>query len=150
MTACLFTLGLTLSTLGDGKLGIIMAILCVCGNVAFFSVGIGPVCWVVSSEIFPLKLRAQASAIGAVGSRVSSGLVSMSFLSVSRAITVGGTFFVFAALSSLSIAFVYKCVPETKGKSLEQIEMLFQNERAWEGDEVELEDMQHLMQSSES
>ncbi|KAL2464831.1 putative polyol transporter 4 [Forsythia ovata] len=150
MTACLFTLGLTLSTLGDGKLGIIMAILCVCGNVAFFSVGIGPVCWVVSSEIFPLKLRAQASAIGAVGSRVSSGLVAMSFLSVSRAITVGGTFFVFAALSSLSIAFVYKCVPETKGKSLEQIEMLFQNERAWEGDEVELEDMQHLMQSSES
>ncbi|KAL2475411.1 putative polyol transporter 4 [Abeliophyllum distichum] len=127
MTACLFTLGLTLSTLGDG-----------------------PVCWVVSSEIFPLKLRAQASAIGAVGSRVSSGLVAMSFLSVSRAITVGGTFFVFAALSSLSIAFVYKCVPETKGKSLEQIEMLFQNERAWEGGEVELEDMQHLMKSSES
>ncbi|CAI9783845.1 unnamed protein product [Fraxinus pennsylvanica] len=152
MTACLFTLGLTLSTLGDGKLGIGMAIVCVCGNVAFFSVGIGPVCWVVSSEIFPLKLRAQASAIGAVGSRVSSGLVAMSFLSVCRAITVGGTFFVFAAISALSVAFVYKCVPETKGKSLEQIEMLFQNDRAWEGNEVELEDMEHkhLMQSSES
>lgn len=123
-----------------------------CGNVAFFSVGIGPVCWVVSSEIFPLKLRAQASAIGAVGSRVSSGLVAMSFLSVCRAITVGGTFFVFAAISTLSVAFVYKCIPETKGKSLEQIEMLFQNDKAWEGGEVELEDMEHkhLMQSSES
>lgn len=152
MTACLFTLGLTLSTLGDGKLGIGMAIVCVCGTVAFFSVGIGPVCWVVSSEIFPLKLRAQASAIGAVGSRVSSGLVAMSFLSVCRAITVGGTFFVFAAISTLSVAFVYKCIPETKGKSLEQIEMLFQNDKAWEGGEVELEDMEHkhLMQSSES
>ncbi|KAK9267263.1 hypothetical protein L1049_009685 [Liquidambar formosana] len=146
MTICLFGLGLTLSLLGDERLGIILAILSVCGNVAFFSIGIGPVCWVMSSEIFPLRLRAQASALGAVGSRVSSGLVAMSFLSVSRAITVGGTFFVFSAISALSIAFVYACVPETKGKSLEQIEMLFQNEREWQGGELELGDVEHLVQ----
>ncbi|KAG8385596.1 hypothetical protein BUALT_Bualt03G0061600 [Buddleja alternifolia] len=146
MTVCLLTLGLTLSLLGDSKYGIGLAILCVCGNVAFFSVGIGPVCWVVSSEIFPLRLRAQASAMGAVGSRVSSGLVAMSFLSVTRAITVGGTFLVFAAVSALSVVFVYKCVPETKGKSLEQIEMLFQNDRHWREGEVEIEDVKHLME----
>lgn len=146
MTLCLFTLGLTLSVLGNSPVGIKLAILSVCGNVAFFSVGIGPVCWVMTSEIFPLRLRAQASAIGAVGSRVSSGVVAMSFLSVTRAITVGGTFFVFAAISALSVAFVYKCVPETKGKSLEQIEMLFQNESEWRGGELELEDEEHLVQ----
>ncbi|KAJ0082546.1 hypothetical protein Patl1_10804 [Pistacia atlantica] len=109
-------------------LGIGLAILSVCGNVAFFSIGIGPICWVLSSEVFPLRLRAQASALGAVGSRVSSGVIAMTFLSVSHAITVGGTFCVFALISALYVAFVYKCVPETKGKSLEQIEMLFQNE----------------------
>ncbi|KAG6419097.1 hypothetical protein SASPL_121306 [Salvia splendens] len=113
---------------------------CVCGNVAFFSVGIGPICWVVSSEIFPLKLRAQASAIGSVGSRVSSSIIAMSFLSVNR------TFLVFAAISALSVVFVYKYVPETKGKSLEQIELLFQNDSYWEDGEVELQDVQHLIQ----
>lgn len=145
MTFCLFSLGLTLSLLENNSVGIRLAILCVCGNVAFFSIGIGPICWVLSSEIFPLRLRAQASGIGAVGSRVSSGLIAMSFLSVSHAITVGGTFFVFAAISALSVGFIYKCVPETKGKSLEQIEMLFQNDGRLQVGELELEDV-HLVQ----
>ncbi|PSS24657.1 Polyol transporter like [Actinidia chinensis var. chinensis] len=142
MTTCLFGLGLTLSLLGNGPVGVKLAILSVCGNVAFFSVGLGPVCWVLSSEIFPLRLRAQASALGAVGSRVSSGLIAMSFLSVSRAITVAGTFFVFAAISCLAVVFVSKCVPETKGKSLEQIEMMFQSQ----GGELELGDAELLVQ----
>ncbi|KAF9608359.1 hypothetical protein IFM89_009478 [Coptis chinensis] len=145
MTTCLFILALSLSVLG-GKAGITMAILAVCGNVAFFSVGIGPVCWVVTSEIFPLKLRAQASAVGAVGNRVCSGLVAMSFLSVTRAITVGGTFFIFSAVSALSVAFVHFFVPETKGKSLEQIELLFQKNVDWQKSEVELGDVEQLVQ----
>ncbi|KAK2985507.1 hypothetical protein RJ640_008680 [Escallonia rubra] len=146
MTICLFSLGLSLSLLKEGPLGIALALLSVCGNVAFFSVGIGPVCWVLTSEIFPLRLRAQASALGAVGNRVCSGVIAMSFLSVSRAITVAGTFFIFSAISALSVAFVYKFVPETKGKSLEQIELLFQNEHGWKGSEVELGDVEHLVQ----
>ena len=59
---------------------------------------------------------------------------------------VGGTFFVFAAISALSVAFVYKCVPKTKGKSLEQIEKLFQTDKHWKGGEVELGDVEHLVQ----
>ncbi|KAK4589986.1 hypothetical protein RGQ29_020527 [Quercus rubra] len=146
MTTCLIGLSLTLTFMGKEKIGIGLAILAVCGNVAFFSVGIGPICWVMSSEIFPLRLRAQASALGAVGSRVSSGAVAMSFLSVSRAITVGGTFFVFAVFSAFSVAFVHTCVPETKGKTLEQIEMIFQNEGEWNRQELEMGDIQQLVQ----
>ncbi|XP_050369736.1 probable polyol transporter 4 [Argentina anserina] len=146
MTICLLGLSLALAFLGNGKLGIGLSILAVCGNVAFFSVGIGPVCWVLSSEIFPLRLRAQASALGAVGSRVSSGVITMSFLSVSQAITVAGTFFIFAVISALSVAFVHTCVPETKGKSLEEIEMVFHYEEEWQGSEVEMGDAQRLMQ----
>lgn len=127
MTLCLFTLGISLSFPGEGSVGIALAILSVCANVAFFSVGIGPVCWVLTSEIFPLRLRAQASALGGVCSRVCSGLIAMSFLSISHAITTAGTFLVFSLLSAISVAFVYKMVPETKDKSLEQIELLFQN-----------------------
>eukprot|EP00257_Ricinus_communis_P016413 XP_015574580.1 probable polyol transporter 4 isoform X2 [Ricinus communis] len=146
MSTSLLVLSVSLLFMGDGKFGIGLAMLSVCANVAFFSIGLGPVCWVMSSEIFPLRLRAQASALGAVGSRVSSGVVTMSFLSVSRAITVGGTFFVFSVISALSVVFVHKCIPETKGKSLEQIEMMFQNEGEWQGGEVELGDVERLVQ----
>ncbi|KAK5836979.1 hypothetical protein PVK06_012785 [Gossypium arboreum] len=148
MTVCLLTLSLTLGFLGHGQLGIALAVLCVCGNVAFFSVGMGPICWILTSEIFPLRLRAQASALGAVGNRVCSGLVAMSFLSLSRTITVGGTFLLFALLSALSVLFAYKCVPETKGKSLEQIELLFDNHNEWQGSEVEMGDSEHLVQKA--
>ena len=87
-------------------------------------------------------MRAQASSLGAVGNRVCSGLVAMSFLSVSRAISVAGAFFVFAAISSLAIVFVYMLVPETKGKSLEQIEIMFKNEHERQGSEMELGDVE--------
>lgn len=147
MTACLFGLAFALTFLGEGSFGISLAILFICGNVAFFSVGLGPVCWVLTSEIFPLKFRAQASALGAVGNRICSGLVAMSFLSVSRAITVGGTFFIFSAISALAVAFTYTLVPETKGKSLEQIELLFQNghDTIPKG-EPHIRDVEHLVQ----
>lgn len=153
MTICLFLLGVALTLqnhavgLMSPRVGIDLAIFAVCGNVAFFSIGMGPICWVLSSEVFPLRLRAQGSALGQVGGRVSSGLVSMSFLSMARAISVAGMFFVFAAISTISVLFVYFCVPETKGKTLEQIEMMFESGDEWGGGEIELEDTQHLIPS---
>ncbi|KAK0589411.1 hypothetical protein LWI29_013894 [Acer saccharum] len=145
MTVCLFSLALGQTLLGKGELGIALTILSVCGNVAFFSVGLGPVCWVLTSEIFPLRLRAQAAALGAVGNRVCSGLVAMTFLSVSHKITVGGTFFIFSFISAFAVLFVYKLVPETKGKSLEQIELLFKSELDWQESEIELGDAEQLV-----
>nr|XP_023891746.1 probable polyol transporter 4 isoform X1 [Quercus suber] len=149
MTICLFSLGLSLSLLGQGQVGIALSILSVCGNVAFFSVGIGPICWVLTTEIFPLRLRSQAAALGAVGNRVCSGVVAMSFLSVSRAISVAGVFFIFSAISSLAVLFVYTCVPETKGKSLEQIELLFKDKHEWQVSEVEMGDAENLVQKEQ-
>ncbi|KAL3714903.1 hypothetical protein ACJRO7_006754 [Eucalyptus globulus] len=144
MTICLFSVGVSLSLLKGGVAGAAsgLAVLSVCGTLAFFSIGIAPICWVLTSEIFPLRYRAQAVALGAAANRVCSGLVSMSFLSVSRTITVAGTFFVFATMSALSVAFVHLVVPETKGKSLEQIESLFQDHCSWKGGYVEIEDVE--------
>ncbi|GLT86928.1 hypothetical protein SLE2022_050350 [Rubroshorea leprosula] len=146
MTICLFSLGISLALLGNGQFKIALAILSVCGNVAFFSVGMGPVCWVLISEIYPLRFRAQASALASVGNRVCSGIVSMSFLSISQKITFGGTFIIFSALSALSVLFVHTHVPETKGKSLEQIELLFQDQPEWQVSEMEMRDTEHLVQ----
>nr|DAD39295.1 TPA_asm: hypothetical protein HUJ06_013618 [Nelumbo nucifera] len=69
----------------------------------------------------------------------------MSFLSVSSAIIVVGTFFIFSMISALFVVFAYKFVLETKGKSLEEIELLFQNEGESKVGEVELRDAEHLV-----
>ncbi|KAL5730222.1 putative polyol transporter 4 [Ranunculus cassubicifolius] len=145
MSTCLFGLVLTLTFFAQQTFGVVLAILFVCGNVAFFSVGIGPICWVVTSEIFPLRVRAQASALGSVFNRVCSGVIAMSFLSACRAISVAGTFFIFTLLAAISAVFVHIYVPETKGKSLEEIEMMFQEGEEWKRREVEFTDVQHLV-----
>uniref|UniRef100_A0ACD5XAV3 Uncharacterized protein n=1 Tax=Avena sativa TaxID=4498 RepID=A0ACD5XAV3_AVESA len=149
LTVCLVLLAATLWLLAHGAvpkaLGVAVAVVAVCGDVAFFSVGIGPVCWVTSSEIFPLRLRSQAAALGAAVNRVTSGTVAMSFLSVSRALSVAGAFSVFAAISALSVVFVHKLVPETKGKTLEEIELLFGDGEGESLGEVELGDAEHLV-----
>ncbi|KAF2530903.1 hypothetical protein F2Q70_00032619 [Brassica cretica] len=79
MTLCLCNLSIiTLTFLGQETLGITSDLLFLCENVAFFPIGMGHVCCVLASEIFPLRLQAKAS--GAWGG-VCSGLVAMSFLS---------------------------------------------------------------------
>jgi sugar porter (SP) family MFS transporter len=152
MTVCLAVLSAVLFLLAHGWVprgaGIAVAILTVCGDVAFFSVGIGPICWVMSSEIFPLRLRGQAAALGAAANRVTSGAVAMSFLSICRAISVAGAFSAFAVISALSVVFVHKFVPETSGKTLEQIELLFGG-GGGDGEgrgELELGDVEQLVQ----
>nr|POE59987.1 putative polyol transporter 6 [Quercus suber] len=66
--------------------------------VGLHSLGLGPVTWVYSSEIFPLKLRAQGASIGVAISRGMNATISMSFISVYKAITIGRTFFMFAGI----------------------------------------------------
>ncbi|KAL3725830.1 hypothetical protein ACJRO7_030806 [Eucalyptus globulus] len=104
---------------------LVLSIVATYAYAAFFSVGMAPVTWVYSSEIFPLKLRAQGMGISVAVNRLMNSVVSTSFLSISKAITIGGSFFMFAGMSVLALAFFYFFLPETKGKSLEEIEMLF-------------------------
>ncbi|KDP27565.1 hypothetical protein JCGZ_20028 [Jatropha curcas] len=93
--------------------------------VAFFNIGLAPVTWVYSSEIFPLKLRAQGYSIGVAVNRLMNATISMSFISLYKAITIGGTFFLFAGVAVLGWFFFYFLFPETKGRSLEEMELLF-------------------------
>ncbi|KAK7264231.1 hypothetical protein RJT34_31837 [Clitoria ternatea] len=104
-----------------------LSIASVLGYVGTFSIGSGPITWVYSSEIFPLRLRAQGVAIGAMVNRVTSGVISMTFLSLSNAITIGGAFFLFAGIAVAAWLFHYTLLPETRGKTLEEIEESFGN-----------------------
>ncbi|RDX95595.1 Polyol transporter 5, partial [Mucuna pruriens] len=131
MAVSLFVLGLgcTLTTFSDNKDGWVIAlcVVAVCATVSFFSIGLGPTTWVYSSEIFPLRLRAQGSSLAISVNRLVSGIVSMTFLSVSEVITFGGMFFVLGGVMVCATIFFYYFLPETKGKSLEEIEALFED-----------------------
>ncbi|KAL6270153.1 hypothetical protein ACE6H2_027064 [Prunus campanulata] len=100
-------------------------------NVAFFSIGLGPITWVYSSEIFPLTLRAQGVSMGVAVNRLTSGAISMSFLSLYKAITIGGAFFLYAGIAAVSWVFFYTMLPETRGRTLEDMEVLFGKYHRW-------------------
>ena len=133
MIASLATLAISLTVIDQSHKKVIwavgLAISTVLSYVAFFSIGMGPITWVYSSEILPLKLRAQGASIGVMVNRVTSGVVSMTFLSLSKAITIGGSFFLYASIASVAWVFFYTCLPETQGKTLEEMGALFGNFR---------------------
>ncbi|CAL5093362.1 unnamed protein product [Urochloa decumbens] len=93
--------------------------------VVAFSVGLGPLAWVYSSEILPLRLRGQGAGLGTAMNRIMSGVVTMTFISLYQGITMAGAFYLYAAIAAASFVFVYTCLPETRGRSLEDMEELF-------------------------
>jgi sugar porter (SP) family MFS transporter len=131
MIASLATLsiGLTIIDHSDRKMTwlVVLCSLSVLSSVATFSIGMGPITWVYSSEIFPLKLRAQGTSIGVAVNRGTSGVISMTFLSLSKAITIGGAFFLYTGIAIIAWLFFYTMLPETQGRTLEDMEGLFGN-----------------------
>ncbi len=101
-----------------------------CLFMGFFSVGMGAITFVVASEIFPLPVRGKAMALAVFTNRLLSGVVALTFLSLVDAISYASTFWLFAAFSFVSTIFYGLLLPETKGKTLEEISLLFEKESA--------------------
>ncbi|MED6204143.1 Polyol transporter 5 [Stylosanthes scabra] len=76
------------------------------------------------------KLMWAGAAMGVVVNRVTSGVISMTFLSLSKAISIGGAFFLFGGIATVGWIFFYTFLPETRGKSLEDMEGSFGKFRA--------------------
>jgi MFS family permease len=100
-----------------------VALCAVAVYVGFFAIGLGPVFWLLISEIFPLALRGRAMSAATVANWGFNAIVSATFLDLVGAVTTAGAFLVYAILSFFALAFVVAMVPETKGISLEQIEV---------------------------
>jgi len=90
--------------------------------VASFGVGLGPGVWVVISELFPTRIRGRAMSIATVSLWLACILVTATFLSLVEAIGSTGAFWLYAATSVLNFLFIWRVMPETKGRSLEEIE----------------------------
>jgi sugar porter (SP) family MFS transporter len=90
-----------------------------------FAFSLGPVVWTVINEIFPGRIRGRAVAICTAVNWGAAFLVSQFFLSLVDEIGGAMTFWLFALLSVVGWIWVYVCVPETKGQSLEQIQQIW-------------------------
>lgn len=98
--------------------------------VGFNQASVGLVCWVILAELFPLRVRGFAIGLCVFWNWTANAVISGFFPSVVAAIGVNGTFLAFAALNVLSWLFVRFVLPETRDRSLEQLEEDFRAARA--------------------
>jgi sugar porter (SP) family MFS transporter len=122
MALSLFALGLAFSLPQlSGALGWI-AVASLMAYVGSFAVGLGPVFWLVLSEIYPLRIRGRAMSVGTLANWSANLVVAASFLTLTQVLGKPATFWSYAVVSIGAWLFAFFLVPETKDKSLEQIE----------------------------
>jgi len=138
MSIALITLGTIFAlqaTLGDSVKWLTISLVWV--YIAFFAISLGPLGWLIISEVFPLSVRGIGSSIGALSNWLFNGIVAFTFFKLVRGLTMPGTeiilkgedlgnpagaFYLYALVGILSIIWGYFYIPETKNVTLEKIE----------------------------
>ena len=127
MAVAMFALGFVFFTEASG----LIALLCMMLYVASFALSWGPVTWVLLSEIFPNKIRGKAMAIAVAAQWIANYLVSLTFPMMddnsflTEKFNHGFAYWLYGVMSLIALFFVMKLVPETKEKTLEEMENLW-------------------------
>jgi predicted MFS family arabinose efflux permease len=93
--------------------------------IMFFAISLGPLGWLLISEVFPLKIRGYGMSMGSFSHWFNDFLVSFTFLTLNNSLGASGTFLFYSAIVVVGLIVAKKLVPETKGLSLEQIEEMW-------------------------
>lgn len=101
--------------------GLPVLILVICA-IACYAMSLAPITWVVLSEIFPNRIRGAAMAVATVSLWLASFLLTYTFPLLNDTFGASGTFWLYGVICLCGLIFVFKRLPETKGKSLEEIE----------------------------
>ena len=111
----------------------VLAVFALLVYVTAFSLGMGPGAWLIPSEVFSLEVRARAMSLATFSNRSLAAVAGATFLSLRSALSNAGVCFLFAVLTLVNTAFMYYCVPETRGTSLESMRRYFETSRfPWE------------------
>jgi SP family arabinose:H+ symporter-like MFS transporter len=102
-----------------------MVLILILGYIAFFAASLGPVVWVLATELFPNRLRSKGMSVAIVALWIACSIVSIVFPVMLEKLSGGITFLIFTVICVASLIYVWKYVPETKGKSLEELEKEF-------------------------
>ncbi|HZJ27488.1 MAG TPA: sugar porter family MFS transporter [Acidimicrobiia bacterium] len=103
----------------------IVALVCLVVYIASFAFSLGPIVWTVISEIFPSRIRGRGISIATAANWAAAFVVSQTFLSLLDGIGAPATFWLFAAFCGAAFLWIWRVVPETKGKRLEDIQAAF-------------------------
>lgn len=90
--------------------------------IAIYAMSLAPIVWVILSEIFPNRIRGAAMALATFALWVACFILTYTFPLLNAALGASGTFWVYAGICAISFVFILVKLPETKGKSLEEIE----------------------------
>ena len=121
MAVSLGLLGLAFLLGAGGALGWLTA-LSLTAYVGFFAIGLGPVFWLLISEVFPLATRGRGTSMATFANWGSNLVVALTFLLLIDHLGSAATFFLYAVMTVAAFIFTYALVPETKGRTLEEIE----------------------------
>jgi SP family xylose:H+ symportor-like MFS transporter len=108
-------------TYRSGSKGLPILLLTLC-TIGFYALSLAPVTWVLISEIFPNRIRGLAVSISVSALWIASFLLTFTFPILNRVLGSAGTFWTYAAICFAGFWFIYLRVPETKGRTLEEIE----------------------------
>jgi SP family arabinose:H+ symporter-like MFS transporter len=103
----------------------ILVLVFILGYIAFFAASLGPALWVVAAELFPNRLRSKGMSVAIVSLWIACAIVTIAFPIMLEKLSGGTTFLVFALICVANLLYVIKYVPETKGKTLEELEKEF-------------------------
>jgi sugar porter (SP) family MFS transporter len=122
MGASLALLGAVFASGASGSSVGIASVVLIATYVACFAFSLGPIVWVLISEIYPLGVRGLAVSVATMANWGANLVVGLSFLTLIEKLGRANTFWLFAALCIANLVFVLRVVPETKGKTLEEIQ----------------------------
>jgi MFS transporter, SP family, arabinose:H+ symporter len=104
----------------DPSAAVVLTMMLCC--VAAFAVGLGPGVWVLIAEVFPTRIRGRAMSIATMCLWGASTLLTMTFLTLTHALSPTGAFLIYAGFCVVTFVIVWLLLPETKGRTLEEIE----------------------------
>lgn len=123
MSVCLLVVAICFFTHASATVTLTFILLAI----ASYAISLAPVTWLLISEIFPSRIRGRAMSICTVVLWLSDFTLSYTFPILTQNIGEGWTFILYVVVTAVSALFVWKMVPETRGKSLEEIEQYWQN-----------------------
>ncbi len=124
MAVALFVVAATFAIDGStlGHTAAIVAVVSLAVYTGSFAIGLGPVFWLLISEIYPERIRGKSMSIATIANWGANFVVAVSFLTLLNAITNAGTFLLLGVLTLVAVGYFWKKVPETEGLSLQEIE----------------------------
>ena len=99
-----------------------LAVICLIAYVASFAIGMGPIFWLLIAEIYPQKVRGEAMSVATASNWLANFAVAQTFPLLIASIGSAATFWIYAGLGVLAIWFAIALVPETKDRTLEELE----------------------------